>query len=339
MRLGAQAVTSLLLACLPEGLRRLSWAAEHSTGRKTAIRWSSRLGRAPGRSRRSRCPCRRGRHAEASPRRPAAPTRSFHSPHHRPAGSLVPAAGASGGRGGGRTGGRGSGGGRGTAAPLPPAPRPAPGAPDALQRLAAGVKQREDGRGPTPKAQHSRVEGVARPQPRHLHSVAVGELLGCSPLQAAAHAEQPWDLQMEQEESEELYQALPQPIPPPPRAACPSSPPAPSEVPAADFSRRDAARLGGDGVAGIFGGGVDAGEGQSGGAVSLLWCKPVWRLGQRACCGASLFLVASPLPHHGRTPSLLTAGTMRKSGAYMSALSSIKPGLSDAQKAKQVGRT
>lgn len=43
--------------------------------------------------------------------------------------------------------------------------------------------------------------------------------------------------------------------------------------------------------------------------------------------------------HHGRSPSPLTAGTVRKSGAYMSALSSIKPGLSDAQKAKQVGRT
>ena len=52
--------------------------------------------------------------------------------------------------------------------------------------------------------------------------------------------------------------------------------------------------------------------------------------------------VPSPLPCFARSSegaalSDHRAGAVRKSGNYMAALSSIKPGLSDAQKAKQVG--
>ena len=98
-------------------------------------------------------------------------------------------------------------------------------------------------------------------QPVHLQSAALGELLG-GPAPAALQTEGSWGMQeLEQVEAAELVQPLPQSRElPPARAASPPSPPAMSEAPAADYTRRNAARLGGDGVAGIFGGAGEEGE-------------------------------------------------------------------------------
>ena len=187
------------------------------------------------------------------------------------------AAGAPGGRADSRSGGRGGrgGGGRGGGRGGPPPPASGP---DKLQRLAAGVQRREEGGGPATKGRHGKEVAAPAPAPhrqrRHLQS-AVGELLG-GPAQPAPQ-EESWGSQSQEAEGEDMLlylppqqpHYLPQPQPPaqarelpPPRAARPPSPPAPSEAPGADFTRRDAARLGGDGVAGIFGGAGGAGAGR-----------------------------------------------------------------------------
>ena len=159
-------------------------------------------------------------------------------------------------------------GGRGRgAAPLPPA-HPLPPGGSTLQRLAAGVQQQEQ--------QEWAPETAASPgnpnrELRHMQS-SVGELLGGHPHHAAQHQQKSagwasppaansssppvhhYHHQHQQEQHGQQKEQERQQQHPAPLGHQQQHPPA-EEGPANDFSRRNMARLGGEGVAGILGAG------------------------------------------------------------------------------------
>lgn len=176
-----------------------------------------------------------------------------------------------------------SGGGR--RPPAPPAAPPQP-APSTLHRLAARVQHDDD----LPPAQ------AAKLPPRHMRS-AVGELLGGPRAPPPVDEEPSWDplppqrlpavspqarAPWGQQEEEELQRER--------RHAAPYAAEAP---PPSDYSRRNMARLGGDGVAGIFGA---PSTGQSVRIKWLLHCLDCLPRGQR--CHGQPFLMTIPLPTH-----------------------------------------